>query len=117
MKRDRAGFTIIEVLVAIIVLTIGLLGLVSTVGLVTRMISQGQRYTAASTLASERFEILRAQGCPATGSGAETRAPYAIAWTVTDVAGGKGRQLAVAVTSPTARGPRTYNFSTTHYCP
>jgi len=117
MTRDNAGFTIIEILVAIIVLTIGLLGLVSTAGLVTRMIGQGQRYTVASTLASERFEILRAEGCPAAGTGSETRGTYGITWTVTAVAGGKGRQIAAAVTSRTTRGTRTDNFTTTQLCP
>ena len=66
MTSER-GFTIAEILVAILVLTIGLLGLVTTAGLVTRMIGQGQRYSEVSNFASERFELLRAQGCPAAG--------------------------------------------------
>lgn len=117
MRRDTAGFTIVEILVAVLILTVGLLGLVTTAGLVTRMIGQGQRYTEASSLATERFEILRAQGCPAAGNGSETRGAYTISWQIVDVAGGKGRQFAVAVTSPTNRGTRTDNFTTTHFCP
>ncbi|MDH3496306.1 MAG: prepilin-type N-terminal cleavage/methylation domain-containing protein [Gemmatimonadota bacterium] len=117
MKNTRAGFTIVEVLVAVMVLTIGLLGLVTTAGLVTRMIGQGQRYTEASALANERFEVLRAQGCPAAATGAETRGAYNISWRVAGLAGGKGRALEVIVRSPTTRGTRTDSFSTVHFCP
>jgi type IV pilus modification protein PilV len=114
---DRRGFTIIEVLVAVMILSVGILGLVTTAGLVTRMIGQGQRYTEASTMASERFEILRAQSCPAEGTGSETRGAFNIAWKVASVSGGKGREMTVIVTSPTTRGNRTDTFSTTKVCP
>ena len=115
--KDRRGFTIVEVLVAVMVLAVGILGLVTTAGLVTRMIAQGQRYTRVSTLASERFEILRAQRCPAVGTGTETRDTYIIDWSVADTAGGRGRVIAVSVTSPTGRGMRTDSFSTAQLCP
>ncbi len=115
--KDRRGFTIVEVLVAVMVLAVGILGLVTTAGLVTRMIAQGQRYTRASTLASERFEILRAQRCPAVGTGTETRGAYTIAWSVADTAGGRARVIRVSVTSPTGRGTRTDKFSTSKVCP
>jgi Tfp pilus assembly protein PilV len=116
MTNER-GFTIAEILVAILVLTVGLLGLVSTAGVVTRMIGQGQRYSEVSNLANERFEILRAQGCPAAGTGSEARGAFTIAWRVTDAAGGKARALQVIVTSPTPRGTRADTLSTTQVCP
>jgi len=115
--NNRSGFTIVEVLVAVMILTVGILGLATTAGLVTRMISQGQRYTEASTLANERFEILRGERCPAVASGSETRDAYSIAWTVTNVNGGRAREIAVTVTSPTGRGNRTDAFTTTKVCP
>jgi len=40
MKREQ-GFTIVEVIVAILVLTVGLLALVTSAALVTRMIGRG----------------------------------------------------------------------------
>jgi prepilin-type N-terminal cleavage/methylation domain-containing protein len=116
MKGER-GFTIVEVLVAIMVLSVGVMGLVTTAGLVTRMIGQGQRYSEASALANERIEILRTSRCPAAGTGAETRGAYQINWTVTSVAGGKGRDLRVTVQSPTIRGSRTDTFETVKFCP
>jgi Tfp pilus assembly protein PilV len=113
----RAGSTIAEVLVAIMVLSVGLLGLVTTAGLVTGMIGQGQRYTEASTLAAERFEVLRAERCPPAGSGSEARGAFTVSWRITEIAGGRGRQFAVAVTAPTGRGTRAASFTTTAFCP
>ncbi|OLC08735.1 MAG: hypothetical protein AUH42_00775 [Gemmatimonadetes bacterium 13_1_40CM_70_11] len=62
MKNER-GFTIIEILIAIIVLTVGLLGLVTTAALVTRMIARGQRSAMAATFAAQRMERLRPAAC------------------------------------------------------
>lgn len=115
--RSERGFTIVEILVAIMILSVGLMGLVTTAGLVTRMIGQGQRYTEASALANERIEVLRSQGCPAAATGTETRGAYTIAWRVTALAAPKGRGIVVSVQSPTTRGPRTDSFETVHYCP
>jgi prepilin-type N-terminal cleavage/methylation domain-containing protein len=116
MTSER-GFTIVEVLVAIMILSVGLMGLVTTAGLVTRMIGQGHRYTEASALANERIEILKAQRCPAVGSGSETRGSYVISWRVVEEAAGKGRGLNISVQSPTTRGNRTDTFATVHFCP
>jgi prepilin-type N-terminal cleavage/methylation domain-containing protein len=115
--RGERGFTIVEVLVAVLILTVGLMGLVTTAGLVTRMVGQGHRFTEASSLATERLEVLRAQGCPAVGSGSETRGAYTISWRILSEAGGKARRMFVSVQSPTTRGTRTDNVETVHFCP
>jgi len=62
-KRKQAGFTIIEIIIAIMVLTVGLLALVTTAALVTRMIARGQRSAVASMFASQRAEQLRPAAC------------------------------------------------------
>jgi len=62
MKGER-GFTIVEILIAVIVLTIGLLGLVSTAALTTRMIARGQRSAIAAMFATQRMEQLRPAAC------------------------------------------------------
>jgi len=41
--KQQQGFTLVEVIIAILVLTVGLLGLVTSAALVTRMIGRGQR--------------------------------------------------------------------------
>jgi Tfp pilus assembly protein PilV len=57
---NNKGFTIIEIIIAIIVLTVGILALVSTAALVTRMIARGQRSADASAFMARRLERLRA---------------------------------------------------------
>lgn len=66
------GFTIVEVLVAIIVLTVGILGLMTTTALVTRMIARGQRSANAAAFAGRRLEILRATGCKSQAAGRDS---------------------------------------------
>jgi len=61
--KNRQGFTIIEVIIAIIVLTVGVLGLVTTAALVTRMIARGQRSATASAFAARRLERMRVAAC------------------------------------------------------
>lgn len=65
MKNQR-GFTMVEIIIAIIVLTVGLLGLVTTSALVTRMIGRGQRSALAANFAQQRMEKLRAGACIAS---------------------------------------------------
>ena len=70
--RSERGFTIVEVIVAIIVLTVGILGLVTSSALVTRMIARGQHSSNGATFAARRLEYLRATGCRSQASGKDT---------------------------------------------
>lgn len=62
MNNER-GFTVVEVIIAVIVLSVGLLGLVTTAALTTRMIARGQRSAVAATFAAQRMERLRPAAC------------------------------------------------------
>ncbi|HET6345602.1 MAG TPA: prepilin-type N-terminal cleavage/methylation domain-containing protein, partial [Myxococcota bacterium] len=59
MRQARAGFTLVEVLVAVVVLGIGVLALVGSSAMVTRMIGRGQMGTRAAQVASKRLDSLR----------------------------------------------------------
>jgi prepilin-type N-terminal cleavage/methylation domain-containing protein len=59
VKQARAGFTLVEVLVAVVVLGIGIVALAGSAAMVTRMIGRGQMGTRAAQLASQRLERLR----------------------------------------------------------
>src|SRR2546426_12757936 len=69
--RHEQGFTIVEVIVAIMVLTVGLLALVTSAALVTRMIGRGQRSAVAAQYAQRRLEMLRTSGCKSQAGGSE----------------------------------------------
>ena len=70
MKREQ-GFTLVEVIVAILVLTVGILGLVTSAALVTRMIAKGQRSAVQSLFATRRLEMLRSTGCTSQAAGTD----------------------------------------------
>jgi prepilin-type N-terminal cleavage/methylation domain-containing protein len=116
--KNRGGFTIIEVLVAVLILTVGVLGLAGTAAAVTRLITQGQIYSEATALATERIEILRSMACDHMTASSETRGRYTVTWSFRDVGvDGRARQVKVDVQSPRPGDtPRTDTFSTTIGC-
>jgi prepilin-type N-terminal cleavage/methylation domain-containing protein len=71
MKREQ-GFTLVEVIIAVLVFTVGMLGLVTTAALVTRMIGRGQRSAVAATFAAQRLERLRVTACTSQAPGSDT---------------------------------------------
>lgn len=115
MSNSR-GFTIVEIVVAIVILSIGLMGLVTTAALVSRMIAQGQRYSMASTLANRRLEKLRAVRCSGMSNGADTVGRIVVTWTVSSVNSGAGKLVVMTVASPTGRGTHTDKFTSTVAC-
>ena len=61
----RAGFTIVEVMVAIVILSIGILGLAATAGVVVRQMTGAVHQSVASTIAYSRMERIRSGNCVA----------------------------------------------------
>jgi prepilin-type N-terminal cleavage/methylation domain-containing protein len=70
--KSRRGFTVVEVVIAIVVMSVGLLGLVTASAMVTRMIARGQRTAKGSTFGARRLEILRTTGCSSQAAGHDT---------------------------------------------
>jgi prepilin-type N-terminal cleavage/methylation domain-containing protein len=123
MKHSRLGFTLTEVLVAVLVLGVGILALTGTSATVTRMIGRGKVETRAAQAASRRMESLRlaayatsprcidprfASGGPVL-SGAMTES-----WLVPPT--GRVRRVRVTVTYLTARGSREAMLETALTC-
>ena len=122
-RGNERGFTIVEVIIAIVVLTVGLLGLVTTAALVTRMIGRGQRSAVASTFATQRMERLRVAVCDpaqrADGSETLMRGGASVAtntWRITNVTANTWR-VALSVTYTTTRArTRTDQMETIVLC-
>src|SRR5438093_9191262 len=107
MKREQ-GFTLVEVIIAILVLTVGLLGLVTSAALVTRMIGRGQRSAVAAQYAQRRLEMLRVTGCKSQTGGSEVlmrggTAADSLRWRFATT-GANHWQIVVRSKYPTARG-------------
>jgi len=96
MSRD--GFTIIELIVAIVILAIGVLGLTGTSAVVSRTLGQGTQHAQAASVAQTRFEILRTTRCPVTG-GSVTAGPVREKWTLIGTIGGANLRFSEVVDS------------------
>ena len=128
--KNNKGFTIVEIIIAILVLTVGILALVTTAALVTRMIARGQRSADASAFMARRVERIRAiasgqlaGACVVPLPGADTlyRGSNWVAfntWTVIPVAG-QGQNFRVKVVSTyktTQNNVRRDSMETTFSC-
>lgn len=58
-SSGRAGFTLIEVMIAVIILTVGIMALLGSSAMVTRMIGAGRHSTQAVEVATRTIENLR----------------------------------------------------------
>jgi prepilin-type N-terminal cleavage/methylation domain-containing protein len=110
MKQNRSGFTLVEVLVAVMVLSVGVTALVGSAGIVTRMIGRGQMGTRGAQLAAGRLEQLRTfanSTSPRCTSGSfvgGTWTSRGITEKVTITANGNLRTVTDSVTYGTAKG-------------
>ncbi|MGH7591050.1 MAG: prepilin-type N-terminal cleavage/methylation domain-containing protein [Gemmatimonadales bacterium] len=117
-----AGFTITEVLVAIIILAIGILALAGGSTAATKMLSQGERSTWAAAVASARIEALRRVAnrtvprCTdaAFASGTATTRGVSEAWTVPST--GTARVVLEVVTYVKFRGTISDTIATIIGC-
>ena len=122
-RRSTSGLTLIEVLIAIVVLGVGVVALAGSSALVTRMIGQGKIETRAAQAASRRMESLRlaagsttprclspefAGGGPVIGNGITE------SWTVPSV--GVARRVRVTASYLTVRGVRSAGLETVIEC-
>ena len=83
-RRARAGFSIVEVLVALVLVTVGLLGIAGNSALAIRVAGSAVRERRAVQRASDRVAIAGSRGCPATGGGAliDARDRLSERWTI-----------------------------------
>lgn len=109
MRDSERGFTLVEVLVAVVILSVGLLAVAAGSALVFRMLGQGKRTTRVSAVMVQQMETLRRQAnatdprCTGLAAGTATPLPgYTSTWTVTTV--GNTRQIRLIVQYPTTGG-------------
>jgi len=123
VRSSASGFTLVEVLVSIVVLTIGIVALAGSSGMVTRMIGRGKVETRVAQAASSRLETLRLAAystlprCTApafTNGGPITTNGLTQSWIVP--AAGKVRAVQVNVAYRTVRGSRTVSLQTRIEC-
>lgn len=84
--RPRRGFSIVEVIVAIMMLAIGVLALVSSSTVVIRQLTMSAQRTNASAIAAQRLERLRSVNlCANLAAGSATTWGMAERWIIAEV--------------------------------
>jgi type II secretion system protein I len=100
----RTGFTIIELLVALVILSAGLLALHGSSALTLRLLGGGWTRTLAANVAQQRLEQLRSSACTGAGSGSDETRGVRQRWTVSPHNSGAGIELTVEYLVRVSRG-------------
>jgi prepilin-type N-terminal cleavage/methylation domain-containing protein len=99
--RSRAGFTITELLVSVVIISVGVVGFVSAVGLASTELWFGRRDSEISMLVTDQLEQIKAMGHDALQSGERLEGPYRLAWSV---AGSNPKKVMLVVEYPRSDG-------------
>jgi prepilin-type N-terminal cleavage/methylation domain-containing protein len=119
LLRVRRGVTMIELVVALMIVSVGLLGLTSAAAMLSRLMGGGSMQTRVAASANSRLETLRSMSCANVTSGGDTVRRVISRWTTQNVMSGAARRgvsVTLTVTYPTARGTRTQAFRTVLPC-
>lgn len=113
MKKSR-GVTLIEVVVAIVILAVGALALAGSAAITLRRMSDSSRASAAAFLARSRAESSFSDSCGAMSAGNQRAPGVRSEWSVTT--GIASADLRQRVTYATRGGDHTDEFLTTVPC-
>ncbi len=98
----KSGFTIVEVLLALILLVTGVLALASTASMTTRAVAAASRATRGAAVASAQLESLIAGACGGGASrGQATSGEFTVVWSASS-----GKVLTDIVVVLQTRGPQ-----------
>jgi type IV pilus assembly protein PilV len=84
-RRARPGFTLVELIVAMLMLTIGLLGLAGVGAVVLKQMKGGTYQTIAASIAQSRFEQFEGDPCTSITNGSATVRGMTETWTTSAV--------------------------------
>jgi prepilin-type N-terminal cleavage/methylation domain-containing protein len=107
MKRE-AGYSLIELVVAIVIVSVGLLAMAGTASMIITTMTSSQTQNIASAVAEARFERLRSVACTARSSGTATTRGIKESWTRVPVA--RADDVTVTVTMLSYHRSKTQTF-------
>ena len=84
---DRMGFTMVEVIFAIMILAFGLMGMAGTTALVVRQVTMADLATERSAALQTTIERLQAEPFSQLTDGSDSVGIYEVTWTVTQPTG------------------------------
>ena len=104
---NRRGFTIVEMVVSTMIISVGILALAGGSAAVLRQMQLGNQYTNASFMVQSRMEMVRAiAACASMSGGSATTGNYSEAWTVTANARTNYKSVSDTVSYKTRTGGR-----------
>lgn len=107
--RSRRGFTLLEVLVASLVLLTGLVGAATATAAALHALADARLEEESAVVAARRFELLRATPCATRAGGELSEGALVERWTVEPHGGAAATRLVVSVRSRTrAVSPRRF---------
>ncbi|MFO8174887.1 MAG: prepilin-type N-terminal cleavage/methylation domain-containing protein [Longimicrobiales bacterium] len=120
-RNSRSGFTMVEVIIAIVILAFGLLGMAGTTALVVRQISLAEVATERSAALQTTLERLQALPFDSVSTGSDSVGIFAVDWNVSTFIN-QWKTVEVVTTGPgmasgsggfpmlTAAVPDTFNY-------
>ncbi len=108
MNRSQQGFTLVELLVAVVIFSVGLLALASSSAVMMRTLGESQSKTVAAAVAESRFERIRSTACANRTSGSAVSRGIAESWVRTPLARADDVTVTVQYTSQHRSQSRTY---------
>ena len=114
-RRIRTGFTLVELIVAMLMLTIGLLGLAGVGAVVLKQMRGGTYQTVAASIAQSRFEQFEGDPCSSIASGTATVRGMTEKWTAAAV-GLRAKTIRDTVTFVGTSGTRKVGIHTVVAC-
>ena len=118
-QRARSGVTMIELVVALAIVSIGVFGLAGGATLVTRLMGGGTIQTRAAQMASAHLEQFRSMSCTSVSSSADTSRGVISSWSAAAVSSGgvrRGTSINLTVRYPTTKGMRAQVYYTLIPC-
>lgn len=104
-RRNQDGFTMVEVIIAIIILAFGLLGMAGSTGLLVRQISLADVAMERTAALQTTVERLKAMPFDSVTTGSDSVGIFAVSWRVTGYTN-QWKAVAITTTGPgMAQGP------------
>jgi prepilin-type N-terminal cleavage/methylation domain-containing protein len=117
--RGRRGVTMVELIVALAIVSVGVFGLAGGATLVTRLMGGGTVQQRASTIANAHIEQLRSLSCGSVVDGTDTVRSVISTWSHSDISVSstrRGMSVNLTVQYPTTKGMKTQSYRTIIPC-
>jgi type IV pilus assembly protein PilV len=110
MTQSQRGFTIVEMLIAVIIFSVGLLAMAGTASVIMTTLTSTQSRAIATAVAESRFERMGATACASRASGSAVTRGVSETWTLARLA--RADDVTVSVTYLSNHRPSTEQFRT-----